>query len=89
MNDLQKTDFPYEVIEIVNYMFSIYTGHDGRLYVYVAAGEAPDLGEWSTWIEKLIYLFLDHVARRYAQNTEKSLIAMKPILIGDISEARN
>ena len=88
LNDLQMTDVPSEAIEILNYIYSIYIGHDGRLYLYVATGEAPNLGDWSAWLEKLFYLMLDQIARRYAQNREKGLIQMKPIIIADISGAR-
>ena len=88
LHDLKITDFPYEVIEMLNYMHSIYIGHDGRLYLYLAAANAPNLGEWSAWTEKMIYFMLDDFAHRYARNKEKGLIQMKPIIIGDISGAR-
>ena len=46
------------------------------------------MGEWSDWLEKLFYLMLDHIARRYAQITEKGITQMKPVIIADISGAR-
>ena len=84
LNDMQATDFPSDVFELFNYMHSIYVGHDGRLYVFLTADQAPNLGEWSGLLESLVYFVLDQGAKRFAEIVERGLIDLRPIVIIDI-----
>jgi hypothetical protein len=88
LNDLQITDFPYELFCMFNYMHCIHIGHDERLYFYVTAEHITSLSGWTPLLKNLIYFSLDFEAKHYAEIRDKGLIDLKPIYIANVSGVR-